>query len=339
MFKFLFNQKGQVAGVALSIIVFIVLIGIVMTFGWVNIKPTEAGVQIQKLEGKVLDKPLGVGYHFFNRWLTDVVTYNVATRSYPRDILRGNKAGDKMIFSFKTTDGQNVRCDFTVQYSLKANDVSKLHAEVGVNYEQEILMPKLRSISRIMLGSYSAEELYQGSVRDDIQDAIKRRLQKELSQYYIIVQASLIRDFKFSSNFEKKIEEKKLASQQVEINKNRALAQEEEAKRQEAEARGGKLKAVQEAQGRAESAKIEADANRYKLEQEALGQLAKYKADAEGKRLKAEALGGGHNVVALEFASKLAPTLKVIGVPIGTNSTSIMDLNGVTKGLFTQVHQ
>ena len=60
-----------------------------------------------------------------------------------------------------------------------------------------------------------------------------------------------------------------------------------------------------------------------------------YKADAEGKRLQAEALGGGKNVVALKFAESLPPTFKTFVVPVGQNTTSLMDINGLTKGLFT----
>lgn len=94
------------------------------------------------------------------------------------------------------------------------------------------------------------------------------------------------------------------------------------------------MKAVQEAEGRAQSAKIEADANRYKLEQEAAGNLARYKAEAEGKRLQAEALGGGQNVVALAFAEKISDKLQIWGVPVGQQNSSIMDLSGVFGKMF-----
>ena len=196
----------------------------------------------------------------------------------------------------------------TIIYALASNQVPNLHAEVGSNYEDQILLPQIRSESRIAIGEYSAEEIYQGKVRDTIQKQIKDKLTEVLAKYPAIqVHDALIRHFEFSRDFEVAIEQKKLAAQQVEINKNRALAEEEEAKRQEAQARGQKLKAIQEAEGRAQSAKIEADAQRYKLEQEAAGSLAKFKAEAEGKKLLADALGGGQNVVALKFAENIPP--------------------------------
>jgi regulator of protease activity HflC (stomatin/prohibitin superfamily) len=285
-----------------SIVTFIVLFVFILTFGMTNVRPTDVAVEINKVMGKVAEKPKGVGYHFFNRWITDLVVYKVAARAFPPDTMAGEEA-KKYNLDLKTNDGQNIDVDLTIIYALVSNEVPLLHQVIGRNYEDQILLPQIRSEARIVVGSFSAEEIYQGKVRDTIQQSIKDKLTESLSKYPAIqVQDALIRHFAFSLEFERAIEQKKLAAQQVEINKNRALAQEEEAKRQEAEARGFKYKAVQEATGRAESAKIEADAQRYRLEQEALGNLAIYKADAEGKRLQADALGGGQNVVALKFA-------------------------------------
>ena len=302
---------------------------VVLTFGFVNVHPTEVVVQVDKLAGKVEKEPLGVGYHFFNRWITDMVIYKVSARAFPEQSM-GSEGKKEYNMDLKTNDGQNISVDMTIIYALDAKNVPELHKTIGTNYGDQILLPQVRSESRIAIGGYSAEEIYQGKVRDTIQQAIKQRLVDAVAKYpAIIIQDALMRDFKFSPEFERAIEQKKLAAQQVEINKNKALAQDQEAARVEAEAKGQKLKAIQEAEGRAQSAKIEADASRYKLEQEAAGMLAKFKAEAEGKRLSAEALGGGSNVVALEFAKNIPDKLQIWGIPTGTNSTSIMDLNGV----------
>lgn len=333
---FLFRRAGnaqwrkelgmRLGGLIVGVVVLFLLI---VSFGWVNVHPTQVAVEINKVAGKVGEKPLGVGYHFFNRWITDMVIYKVAARAYPSDTLASEEA-KKYSLELKTNDGQNVQVDLTIIYAIDPNGVPVLHQQVGVNYEDQILLPQIRSEARLAIGSYSAEEIYQGKVRDQMQAAIKSRLIDVLSKYPAIkIHDTLIRHFAFSPEFERAIEQKKLAAQQVEINRNRALAQEEEAKRQEAEARGFKLKAVQEAEGRAQSAKIEADASRYKLEQEAAGNLAIYKANAEGQKLLSDALGGGQNVVALKFAEKIPDKLQIWGLPIGQQSTSLMDVSGI----------
>ncbi len=304
-----------------------------LSFGWVNVKPTEVAVQVDKFKGEVKKEPLGVGYHFYNRWITDMVVYKVAARSFPSQSMASEDQKEYNM-ELKTNDGQNVSVDMTVIYALESKAVPSLHQSIGANYEDQILLPQVRSEARIAIGGYSAEEIYQGKVRDEIQLKIRDKLSDVLAKYPAIqIQDALIRHFQFSPQFENAIESKKLAAQQVEINKNKALAQEEEAKREEAEARGFKLKAIQDAEGRAQSAKIEADGERYKLEQEAAGKLAIYKAEAEGKRLSAEALGGGQNVVALEFAKNIPDKLQIWGIPTGANNTTLMDLNGVFKGM------
>lgn len=307
----------------------------ILTFGYINVHPTEVAVEVNKVMGKISDMPKGMGYHFFNRWITDMAIYKVSARAFPPDTA-ANEASTKYNLDLKTNDGQNIDMDLTVIYALRANEVPALHQQVGRNYEDQVLLPQIRSESRIIVGGYSAEEIYQGKVRDAIQQSVKEKLIEVLAKYPAIqIQDALIRHFSFSGEFEKKIEQKKIAAQQVEINKNDALAQEEYAKKQEAEARGDKLKAIQTAEGAAQAVKINADAERYKLEQEAAGQLARYKADAEGKRLQAEALGGGQNVVALKFAEMLPPSFQTFVVPVGQNTTSLFDINGLTKGLFT----
>lgn len=321
-------------GIVFAVFGAIVLLFTILSFGMVNVHPTEVAVEINKVEGKVMEMPKGVGYHFYNKWVTDMVTYHVNARAYPSDT-SGNENSKKYNLDLKTNDGQNINVDLTIIYSLKANEVPLLHQAVGQNYEDQILLPQIKSEARLVIGGFSAEEIYQGKVRDAIQQTIKEKLTKTLSPFPAIqIQDALIRHFAFSPAFEGAIEAKKLAAQGVEINKNKALAQEEEAKRQEAEARGMKFKVVQEAEGRAQSAKIEADANRYKLEQEAAGNLARYKAEAEGVRLRAEALGGGQNVVALAFAEKISDKLQIWGVPVGQNNSSIMDLSGVFGKMF-----
>lgn len=318
-----------------TVIVMVVLsMGFILTMGWVNVNPTEVAVQVNKIGGTVTPEPLSVGYHFFNRWKTDMIKYVVSARAYPSDTM-DSEDSKKYSLGLKTNDGQNVNVDLTVIYSLDSKQVPQLHQQIGPYYEDQILLPQIRSEARIVIGSYSAEEIYQGKVRDKIQLEIKSKLMATMAKYGAIqIQDALLRHYAFSDGFESAIENKKLAAQQVEINKNLALAQEETAKKQEAEARGLKLQAVQAAQGQAEAVKINADAERYKLEQEAAGTLAKLKAEAEGKRLLTEAMGGGQNVVNLAFAEKISDKLQIWGIPVGQSNTSLMDVSGIFGQMF-----
>ena len=115
-------QRMLASGVAVFI-----LLAAVLTFGWVNIHPTEVGVVVNKVAGKVEPMPLGVGYHFFNRWMTDVVIYRVSARSFPSDSLQTEGHQNEWNLDLKTNDGQNIQVDLTVIYSLVPNEVPALH--------------------------------------------------------------------------------------------------------------------------------------------------------------------------------------------------------------------
>lgn len=341
----------------IGIVVAIVLFALLFPLGIVNIGTTEVGVKVDKFANKVEFEPLGLGYHFYNRWASAVDTYVVSMRAFPGDV-KGSEEGKEYTMELKTSDGQNVNVDMTLQVALRAKEVPLLHQRIGRNYENEVLLPQMRSEARLAFGAYTAEEIYQGKVREEIQKLVLSKLVTSFSKtnddgtlVYPAIQVSdvLVRHLAFSTPFEQAIEQKKLAAQQVEVNKQLALAQEEKAKQVEAEARGQKLKAIQEgeakgqaaeseAKGKAAAIKIQADADQYKLEAEAKGNLARYKAEAEGKRLSAEALAGkgGDNVVALEFAKGISPTLQTYSIPSGASFTSISGglVEGM-KGMFT----
>ncbi|MCJ7778850.1 MAG: SPFH domain-containing protein [Sedimentisphaerales bacterium] len=312
-------------------VVGVILVVLLATMGLVNIQATEAGVKINKLANTVDEKSLPVGWHLYNRIKTSIFVYRVSAKSFPieADLADVRKAG-RFTLELKTKDGQDISVDMTMIYALKTVDVPKLHQDVGPTFEEDVLLPQMRSEGRIVIGSFQAEEIYQGEVRGKIQTGIRDKLNSSLSKYPAIeVRDVLIRDFAFKPEFQQAIEQKKLAAQKIEINKNEALAAEEMAKKMEADARGERLMAVQTATGKADAVKLEADANKYKLEQEAAGQLAVYKAEAEGKRLLAVALEGGANVVALKFAENIPDKLQIWGIPTGSQSMSIMDLSGV----------
>ena len=321
----------------IGIVIAMIVLVMMFPFAWVNVKSTEVAVKVDKFANKVEPEPLVVGYHFYNRWLSDVQRYAVATRAFPADTRRSEKEGEYTM-ELKTSKGQNVSIDMTLQYNLRSKEVPALHAKIGPCYEDEVLLPQMRSEARLVVGAYSAEDIYQGDIREEIQERVLRKMRTSLASTNaegelvypaINVSAVLIRHLAFSPEFEAAIEQKQLAAQQVEVNRQLALAQEQKALQVEAEARGQKLKVIQEAEGVGQSAKaraegeaaavrVRADAEQYKLEAEAKGNLAKYTAEATGKRLSAEALGGGQNVVALMFAEKLSPTIQSYAYPAGS---------------------
>ena len=137
----------------------------------------------------------------------------------------------------------------------------------------------------------------------------------------------LLRRFEFTEEYQAAIEQKKIASEQH-------LAAVEWAKKREAEARGEKLAVIQEAEGKAERIKMEADAELYAQMKEAEGTRQVGLAQADVRAAMVEAMGGGDVLVRMEFAKKLSPSLQVWGVPTGQQNNSVLDLSGVFGSMF-----
>ena len=160
----------------------------------------------------------------------------------------------------------------------------------------------------------------------------------------------LIRDIAFDPSYERKILDKKLADQDVELNKSRALAEEkkgetnriaaetdakvrvieQELKAQQLtmKAETDKLIAKINADARLSAAKLIADADLYKAELDAKGNLLEKEASAEGERLKAEAYNaGGQNLVALAIAE----TIQLDEMVVSTQGDDFLDINQMVK--------
>jgi len=156
------TQKGKTGMNKLIVIGVLLLLGLFLQpVGCVNIKETDAGVKTKKLAGKVETDPCPLGWNFYNRWTDSIETYKVSARSFPGNVNESEKA-DTYTMELKTADGQNVMVDMTIIYSLRAKEVPLLHQRVGRHFEEEIILPQLRSEARLAFGGYAAEDIYQG---------------------------------------------------------------------------------------------------------------------------------------------------------------------------------
>jgi hypothetical protein len=195
------------------------------------------------------------------------------------------------------------------------------------------------------------EQFYDPEVRRIKTVEAKEDLKGELADSSIDLIDILIRDIAFDPSYERKILDKKLADQDVELNKSRALAEDKKgetnrigaeteakvrvieqeliAKRLTMKADTDKEIAQLNADARLTAAKLKADADLYQAESEAKGTLLEKEATAEGERLKATALNtpGGENLVAFEIVEQL----NLGEVTVSTQSNDFLDVASVLE--------
>lgn len=339
----------------------VVIIGIVLSFKVlvISIPLGKVGVLTQQYNilgtKGVQEKDYGPGWHRdwgpLHSWtLYDSTAQTIELTSKST---RGGPAGEGVVL--KSSDGYNITMDITLKFKIKKGRAHILYQEVGANEStyKSIVRNVAFDAFREVFGGMKTEDFYNPMIREKNTHDIETRLRKELELHDVELIDVLIRDISFDEQYEQRILLKKLADQDVELNKSQTLAADKKGETQDIEARAvAKVKVIEReregeiltmraetdkeiAQIRADSEKYEtekkADANLYAAEQIAKGTLLVKESEAEGERLKAAALqgSGGANVVALESARNIL--LK--NMTISTIETDFLDIDKMVKML------
>ncbi|MGJ8653239.1 MAG: SPFH domain-containing protein [Opitutaceae bacterium] len=269
-----------------------------------------------------------------------------------RQYLDSTPVGGPGQVELKSKDGYTVRLDVTVKYRISQGKVHKLYQELGSEARYKgIVRDQVQKTIRDVFGTMLTEQFYDPDVRRLKTTEATTQLDRDLTSNSIELIDILIRDIAFDPSYERKILDKKLADQDVELNKSRALAEEKKGETNrigaETEAKvrviGQELISTQvtmkaetdkeiaqiNADARLTAAKLTADVDLYKAELEAKGTLLEREAGAEGESLKAKALNtpGGENLVAFELVEQL----HIGEITVSTQTNDFLDVESVLE--------
>lgn len=208
-------------------------------------------------------------------------------------------------------DIQQVDISVSMSYQLLASGAREMYKTVGVNYADQIMLPRLLDALKSTFAKYSAEELI--SNRETISSEILLLLKDQLEFYSVSVREIAIEDIDFTDAFTDAIEAKQVATQrklQVETE------QEQQTLIAKAEAERAKLAAETEAEKVRIAAQAEADA-------------VKLAADAEAYRLKMESEHITDAVLKKELISRWNGELPVVS----GGATPVMTLDSVLPAI------
>lgn len=342
---------------ALAVIIGLIGLFIFISFFVIRIRPGEVGVRTQQYaifgEKGVQSRDYEPGYHrnfpIVDTWNIFDATVQTTEFTTPEERQEARRRWENFLsdrssdgaldnypvtgperIELKSRDGYTVKLDVTVKYRPKPEEVFELYKEFQseVGYKS-IVRDRAQNTLRNVLGTMDTEDFYDPSVRREKTSEAFDRLKEELNTSHVELIDILIRDITFDATYERKILDKKLADQDVELNKSRALAEEkkgltnvilaeteakvrvieQEKKAEELTLRSETDRKISQirADARVTVSKTKADANLYADRLNADGKLLEEKARADGERLKAQALqgGGGANYVALHAVRDL----------------------------------
>ncbi len=237
---------------------------------YIIVDPGERAVVFNKLSGnlRILDE----GFHFLKPFVDHPTIYDIKVKTYTMSKTQweGEIKGDDSLKAL-TKEGLVVFLDISVRFHPDPEKLILLHKTIGKDYIYKVVRPQVRSVARLTISEYSVEEIYSGK-REFIQNTIEEKLKKSFAENYIVLDEVLLRDVRFTPDFERAIERKQIAQQDAQRMKYILQKEEMEKKRKIIEAQG----------------------------------------EAEALRLKGEVLARNPALIQYEYIKRIAPTIQTI---------------------------
>ncbi len=298
---------------------------------------TEVGVRTVKFalfgDQGVEDKIYPPGSStFFLPFVNDWHTFDTKLQNLEMtaEVRRGDRSSQDDLL-FKSIDGNDISLDVIIAYRIDPKMAPYILQHVASSdkaLRDKVVRTIARSKPRDIFGELETEEFYITETRQAKADQAKENLQEILGPYGIIIERVLTKDYRFVAEYQKAIEDKKIADQMVEKNKSAQNAAREEYLKELEMAKGEVNKVIADADGVFAKAKIEADA--YYEQQKYLAQAitAEGKAEAQGieSMNKALAGAGGETMVKLQIAEALQGK-KIILLPMSEGGMNLKTTN------------
>jgi len=228
--KVLSKLSGSIGIIVIAFIVIIVLIKSI-----VIIPAGHTGVY--HLFGKVRDAEISSGIHLINP-LATITKMDIRTLEYTMSIAygEGKKAQADEIKAL-TKEGLTVDLDITVLYRLMEESSSEVYRTVGLEYEEIIIRPEIRSVIREVVAQYDAKDIYSDK-RSEVAAMLQEILTSNIEKRGILVETVLLRNVNLPPQLTKSIEEKLTADQEAQKYDFYLLKEAKEADRKRIEAEG-----------------------------------------------------------------------------------------------------
>ena len=185
--------------------------------------------------GEVVGGSLPEGFHWYNPLTSDITELDVREQKWESDGL------------CYTSDTQNVKVEFTLNYYPEPAYIHNMYKEVGEDWANKLIPQIVIGKIKEVVGQYKAEDLVTNRVKatSDILAGVTEKLLTK----HIIVKNFEINNLDFNDPFENAIEAKVIAVQQAKEAVNKTVRIKEEAQQK-----------IIEAKAEAESMRIRANA-------------------------------------------------------------------------------
>lgn len=213
-----------------------IILGIILLLNSLVVIP--AGFTgVFELFGKVSDSELSSGLRIINP-LGKVTNMSIRTEEYTMSIAygEGNRSQADAITAL-TKEGLAVDLDITVLYHLKEEQAAEVYRTIGLNYDEKIIRPAIRSTIRGVIAEYEAKAIY-SEKREEAAEKILEILKTDLDTRGITAETVLLRNVNLPPKLAESIQTKLQAEQEAQRMDFVLEREEKEAERKRIEAEG-----------------------------------------------------------------------------------------------------
>lgn len=231
-------------------------LGLALAPGCTIVKQGEVGVK-RKL-GRIDEVALREGPRTYNPFTASMIIVPVRT------------VNEEVRLSLPSKEGLTIDAEISVLYRVLPDSAPQLLREVGLGYENQLIMPVFRSAAADISAQFLAKDMHSGA-RSAIEHEIEARMNAILEPKGIVVENVLMKSIVLPAGLSRAIEEKLEAEQGAQRMEFVKETERQEAERRIIAARGqrdaqiiaaeGAKRTLEiEAEGRANAIRTEADA-------------------------------------------------------------------------------
>jgi len=219
------GQASKLSGVKLRTPALIAIVILLLFFLLRSARVVPAGhVGVVDLFGNVRSEALPSGLHLINP-LSSVHRLSVQTREV------------KETMDTPSSEGLIVHLDVSILFHLNPTKAPDVYRSVGVNYENVLVEPNVRSAVREVTSSYEAKALYSPE-REKMSSEINQHILAAVEPRGVAVERILLRDVALPPRLQQAIQEKLSAEQEASRMQFVLLKEKQEAERKKIEAEG-----------------------------------------------------------------------------------------------------
>jgi regulator of protease activity HflC (stomatin/prohibitin superfamily) len=237
----------------------------------------EGEVGVKRNLGKIDPKYVEQGPEGYNLFTTTII--KVPTRTMNIEVKP----------DLPSKEGLTIRSEISILYRVKPEAAPKIIQNIGMNYQNEVILPVFRSAAADITAKFLAKDMHSGE-RGQIEQAIRKQMVEILDPKGFIIDNVLLKSIKLPDGLAKTIEEKLQAEQEAQ-----RMEFVKEREKRDAERR------IIEAEGKKEIARIQAEGEKNAAIIQAEGKKRINEIDAEGKsnamRIEADAIRRANDTI------------------------------------------